>query len=67
MRYAILITEETRPLITVLNGGIEPRADMNNHYFVFDASPPETTENHQIVGDKSEVLSSDQPHIYFMQ
>jgi hypothetical protein len=47
---AIQITEESLPLITVLNGGVTPLLEATeNYYFLCDIAGNDVTENHRII------------------
>lgn len=45
----IMLTEESLPLIGVLNGGIEPSIEAAGNYFLCDIDGPETTSNHRFL------------------
>lgn len=52
--HAIRINEATLPLITVINGGVQPSTVAFGDYYLFDIDPREKdiTSNHRIISSE---------------
>jgi hypothetical protein len=54
--FALVITEDTLPLVTELNEGIEPAPESMNHVFLYPATKPD--ENYSTILTPEEFASA---------